>query len=82
MKFKNIFILFFFIFFVGCDQYKSKNPIELNLKPEKKYNNSGFALVYNQDLDIKKLDDRSLKIFHKSLKKKSFVKITNPLNNK
>ena len=33
-------------------------------------------------MDIKKLDNRSLQIFHKSLKKKSFVKITNPLNNK
>jgi hypothetical protein len=82
MKFKNIFILISFIFFAGCDQYNSKRSIELSLKSEKKYHNSGFALVYNQDLDIKKLDDRSLKIFHKSLKKKSFVKITNPLNNK
>jgi hypothetical protein len=82
MKFSNIIILISFIFFVGCDQYKSNKSVKLNLKPEKKYNNTGFALVYNQDLDIKKLDNRSLQIFHKSLKKKSFVKITNPLNNK
>ena len=41
----------------------------------------GFALVYDKDLmEIKKLDDRSLDIFHKSLKRKSIVKITNPKN--
>ena len=82
MKFRNIFILISIIFFVGCEQYSSNKSIEHNLKPEKKYNNLGFTLVYNQDLDIKKLDGRSLQIFHKSLKKKSFVKITNPSNNK
>ena len=31
---------------------------------------------------LKKLDHRSLQIFHKTLKAKSQVKITNPLNNK
>ena len=31
---------------------------------------------------IKKLDDRSLMIYHKSLKRKSTVKITNPKNDK
>ena len=82
MKFRNILILISCIFFVGCEQYKPNKSIELNLKPEIKFNNTGFALVYSQDLDIKKLDNRSLQIFHKSLKKKSFVKITNPLNNK
>ena len=69
------------MFFVGCEQYKP-NTAKLNIKPGKKYSNFGFALIYSQDLDIKKLDNRSLHIFHKSLKKKSFVKITNPLNNK
>ena len=38
--------------------------------------------IYNDDLKIKKLDQRSLTIFHKSLKPKSHVKITNPINNK
>ena len=42
----------------------------------------GFSLIYNDDLGLKKLDNRSLLIFHKSLKNKSLVKITNPLNNK
>ena len=38
--------------------------------------------IYSYNLKIKKLDQRSLSIFHKSLKPKSHVKITNPLNNK
>ena len=50
---------------------------------EDRYKNLGFALVYDKDLvKIKKLDDRSLDIFHKSLKRKSTVKITNPKNDK
>ena len=57
-----------------------KNKIKF--KPEKKYKNAGFALIYDEDLKLKKLDQRSLQIFHKNLKAKSQVKITNPLNNK
>ena len=82
MKFSNYLILISFIFFVGCEKTNINNSKKLNSKSEKKYHNSGFALVFNQDLNIKKLDNRSLQIFHKRLKKKSFVKITNPLNNK
>jgi hypothetical protein len=52
-----------------------------------KYKNSGFALVYDSVLKkekkiLKKIDNGSLIIFHKSLKKNSFVKITNPVNQK
>ena len=82
MKFKNFLIFVFFIFFVGCDQYIPKKTNKLNFIPEKKYNNVGFALIYSQDLNISKLDGRSLQIYHKNLKKKSLVKITNPLNKK
>ena len=50
---------------------------------DNRYKNSGFALVYNSNLkDIKKIESRSLNIYHKSLKRKSIVKITNPENNK
>tara|TARA_B100001093_G_scaffold395654_1_gene382592 strand:- start:935 stop:1687 length:753 start_codon:yes stop_codon:yes gene_type:complete len=82
MNFRKIIILTTLILFIGCDQYNLEKKSELNFKPEKKYKNIGFALVYNDDLDIKKLDQRSLQIFHKTLKAKSQVKITNPLNNK
>ena len=52
-----------------------------------KYKNSGFALIYDPILKkekkiTKKIDNRSLLIFHKNLKKNSFVKITNPINQK
>ncbi|MDA8691420.1 SPOR domain-containing protein, partial [Candidatus Pelagibacter bacterium] len=52
-----------------------------------KYKNSGFTLVYDPVLKkekkiSKKIDNKSLFIFHKNLKKNSFVKITNPINQK
>jgi hypothetical protein len=81
MKFKNLLFLIPLMFILGCEQYSSKTD-KINFKPEKKYKNIGFALIYNDDLNIKKLDQRSLSIFHKFLKPKSHVKITNPLNNK
>ena len=81
MNYKILLILFSF-FLIGCVQI----PNELNkneIKLEKKYSNSGFALIYDESLNkIKKLDDRSLIIYHKSLKRKSTVKITNPKNDK
>ena len=50
---------------------------------ENRYKNSGFALIYDQKFDnIKELEKRSLNIYHKSLKKRSLVKIINPQNNK
>ena len=81
MRFRYIFLLFILIFISGCEQYRGKSK-KLNFKPEVKYSNTGFALIYNENLDLKKLDQRSLEIFHKSLKKKSQVKITNPSNGK
>ena len=82
MKFRNLITLFIIILFSGCENYNLNKSNNLNLKTEKKFKNSGFALIYNTSLDVKTLDDRSLHIFHKNLKKKSFVKITNPNNNK
>ena len=82
MNYKKIFIILFLFLINSCDQYVSINKDVINNKFEKKFKNNGFALVYNKSLNIKKLDDRSLEIFHKSLNKKSYVKITNPKNNK
>ena len=78
MKFKHLLIIFILI--VGCNQYKSNIPNKGEIIKEKKYKNTGFALVYNENLDIKKLNNRSLEIYHKNIKKNSFVKITNPTN--
>ena len=81
MKFNRL-IFFSLIFLIGCDQYSTNQSKLSKTTFEKKYKNSGFSLVFNDNLNFKKIDQRSLTIFHKSLKKKSFVKITNPLNGK
>ena len=74
-------ILSFFIF--NCDQSNNNKSKINNTKFISKYKNTGFALVYINDLQkIKPLEERSLNIYHKSLKKRSIVKITNPENNK
>ena len=81
MNYKILFILFSF-FLIGCVQVP-KQLDKSEIKLEKKYANSGFALIFDESLDkITKLDDRSLMIYHKSLKRKSTVKITNPKNGK
>ena len=71
MKFKIIIIPIIFFLITGCEQYTLNKSSEVDFKPEKKYKNSGFALIYNNDLNLKKLDQRSLQAFHKTLKAKS-----------
>tara|TARA_B100000035_G_C20948498_1_gene530862 strand:- start:265 stop:1017 length:753 start_codon:yes stop_codon:yes gene_type:complete len=82
MKFKIFILLLTSFFLYSCERYEISKTKPIKNISEKKYRNSGFALVYDQNLDIKNLDQRSLDIFQNSLKKKSFVKITNPLNKK
>ena len=79
MNYKKL-IFAFFIFLYGCEIPTATNN-ELDFKPENRYKNSGFALIFDDNLsNIKKIEPRSLMIYHKSLKKKSLVKITNPVN--
>ena len=85
MNYKSLFIIIF-IFLVSCEQNNLDRNI-VNQEMLTKYKNSGFALVYDPILKkekkiTKKIDNRSLLIFHKNLKKNSFVKITNPINQK
>ena len=86
MNYKIFLIISFIFFLTGCEQNNlSKNS--LNKEKLSKYKNSGFALVYDNVLKkekkiSKKIDNRGLYIFHKNLKKNSFVKITNPSNQK
>ena len=83
MKYKTILSIFFILILTSCNQYVSENLKTNNSKIKERYTNSGFALIYNDNLkDLKKLEARSLNIYHKSLKKKSTVKITNPKNGK
>lgn len=80
MSYKNIIFIFFIFFIYGCEPINVKNK-KLNFEIENRYKNSGFALIYNDNLDhIKEIEPRSLMIYHKNLKKKSMVKITNPIN--
>ena len=82
MIYRLIQVVIFCLLLLGCEQAKNTSKND-NLKVEHKYRNSGFALVYKDKLkDIKKLENRSLSIYHKSLKKRSIVKITNPKNDK
>lgn len=86
MNCKFILLLISLFLLTGCNQYNSKDKT-IEFISDEKYKNSGFALIYNDDLKknkqiSKKIDNRSLLIFHKTLKKDSFVKITNPINQK
>ena len=73
-------------FLTACQQIDDDKKV-INYSNYLKYSNTGFTLVYDEQLRkdnkiSKKIDDRALVIFHKKIKKNSFVKITNPANNK
>ena len=74
MKFRNLLTLLLLIIITGCEKYSPNISNISRLEIEKKYKNKGFALIYNDELRIKNLDNKSLQIYHKSLKKNSFVK--------
>ena len=86
MNFNKILIIFLFLFLTACKQIDDDKKV-INYSNYLKYSNTGFTLVYDKQLKkdnkiSKKIDDRALVIFHKKIKKNSFVKITNPVNNK
>ena len=83
MNFKIFILLLATLLLNNCETTKIKKTSSTTFNVEQKFKNTGFALIYNHDLEkIKKIDDRSLDIYHKSLKRKSLVKITNPKNGK
>ena len=96
MNYKILILIISIFFLLSCEQNNinknniNKNNINKNIINPKvfdKYKNSGFALIYSDILNKEKkitkiIDNRSLFIFHKNLKKNSFVKITNPINQK
>ena len=86
MFYKKLLILFCFFLLNNCTtttltKNKNFNPID------NPFINKGFSLIYNDKyynnkIISKKIDERSLVIFQKNLKKNTTVKITNILNNK
>tara|TARA_B100000989_G_scaffold219634_1_gene167554 strand:- start:110 stop:862 length:753 start_codon:yes stop_codon:yes gene_type:complete len=81
MNYKLKLLIIFLFFLNSCDQSLSKKNQIINIDQNDRYKNLGFALIYNDNLEnIKKIESRSLSIFHRSLKKRSMVKITNPVN--
>ncbi len=86
MNFNKILIIFLILFLTACKQIDDDKKV-INYSNYLKYSNTGFTLVYDVQLKkdnkiSKKINDRALVIFHKKIKKNSFVKITNPVNNK
>ena len=86
MNFNKILTIFLILFLTACKQFDDDKKV-INYSDYLKYSNSGFTLIYDEQLKrdnkiSKKIDDRALVIFHKNIKKNSFVKITNPVNNK
>jgi hypothetical protein len=84
MNYKIFFI--FFLFFSSCTTIDTKKT-SITIVPGATYSNKGFALLFSEDLKKKKIinmkiEERSLIIFQKNLKKNTSVKITNLLNNK
>ena len=84
MNFRFFFILPIIFLLNNCETVNQK---EIKNDFNQKYMNRGFALIYSDNLKkdkkiTKKINNRSLLIFHKTLKKNSFVKITNPINEK
>ena len=85
MNYKIFAIVFLFLYSCTATNINNKS-IETSLD-KTIFSNKGFALVFNEDLKKNKIinktiDDRSLVIFQKNLKKNTSVKITNLLNNK
>ena len=85
MPYKILNLLFFFVLFSCVNKPLTETK---NVVPSGSFFlNKGFTIVYNENLYKKKLikgkiDDRSLVIFQKNLKKNTSVKITNLLNSK
>ena len=85
MNFKKYISIF--ILFASCTSIEKLPSISKNQIISDSFISRGFTLVYKDSLKddkiiSKKIDNRSLIIFQKNLKKGSSVKITNLLNNK
>ena len=64
----KILVYFSLIFLLlSCDPQNIGKSNKINFNLEERYQNTGFTLIYNESLDkIKKLDQRSFNIYHRS----------------
>ena len=86
MFYKKIFPFLFIIFISNCASI-NQTKIQSTQFLDDPFINKGFALIYNENLlkekiISRKIDERSLIIFQKNLKKNTKVKITNIKNNR
>ena len=86
MNFNKLILIIYISFLSACNQFDQNNKSLVYIS-DQKYTNTGFALIYDDELKkekkiSKKIDNRSLLIFHNKIKKNSFVKISNPVNDK
>ena len=86
MLYKKLLILCCFILLNNCTTTTLTKNKNFNTF-DNPFINKGFSLIYNDKLYnnkiiSKKIDERSLVIFQKNLKKNSIVKITNIFNNR
>jgi len=87
MNYKKKFSIFIIILISGCVTYPIQINTDKKIVYKKSFINKGFTLIYNDDLYekkiiSKKLDNRSLTIFQKNLKKGTNVRVKNLINNK
>ncbi len=83
MNYKIILLFVFFLLTSNC----ANNTFNNNIQKDFRYSNKGFTLIFDEThfknkTVSKKIDNRSLLIYHKTLKKNSSVKIENLKNNK
>ena len=81
------FFAIFFLFLYSCTTTDFNKTNKDEIIPSEIYSNKGFTLLFSENLKkqkkiSKKIDERSLIIFQKNIKKNTNVKITNLLNNK
>ena len=82
MNYKTCILIFLFLYSCATSQNSKDQIIQSEI-----YSNKGFTLLFKEDFKKKKItnkiiEERSLIIFQKHLKKDTTVKITNLLNNK
>ena len=85
MNYKN-FLILLFVILPNCTTYDLSGEKEIVIQ-KNYFNNKGFTLIYNDNLRkqkiiTNKIDERSLVIFQKNLKKNTTVKLKNISNNK